>query len=76
IYAARGEKKKAIENLKLIKNRKTNSLWLLTLLKHSPFFDNIRIEPEFADILKEVEAKYLKEHKQAGKLIQEYEKEE
>lgn len=73
IYSARGEKEKAMENLKLLKKRKTYSLGQVTWLKYFPLLDNIRNEPEFADILKDVEAKYQKEHERAGELIKEYE---
>ena len=76
VYAAKGEKRNAIENLKMLKNRQTNNLWLVTCLKNIPFLDNIRDEPEFEDILKDAEAKYLKEHNRAGELIKEYESEE
>jgi hypothetical protein len=71
-YSARREKEKALENLKLLKKRKTYSLGQVTWLKYSPLLDNIRQEPEFADVLKDVEAKYEKEHERAGKLLKEY----
>lgn len=57
IYAVRGENEKAMENLKLLKKRKTYSLSQVTWLKYFPLLDNIRQEPEFADILKDVEAR-------------------
>jgi hypothetical protein len=69
IYAARGEKRKAIENLKFLKKREINPLWLVIDLKQSPYFDNIRNEPEFADVLKDVETKYQKYHQLTGELI-------
>ena len=69
IYAAQGEKRKAIENLKFLKKREINPLWLVIDIKQSPYFDNIRQEPEFADILKDVETKYLQAHLLIGELI-------
>jgi TolB-like protein/AraC-like DNA-binding protein/Tfp pilus assembly protein PilF len=72
IYSVRGEKEKAMENLKLLKKRKTYSLGQVIWLKYFPLLDNIRQEPEFADILKDVEARYQKEHELAGKLLKEY----
>ena len=72
VYSAKGDKRKALDNLKMLKNRKTDYAWLVTWLKYIPFLDNIRDEPEFADILKDVEAKYQKEHERAGKLLKEY----
>jgi tetratricopeptide (TPR) repeat protein len=69
IYSVMGEKRKALDNLKMLKNRKSNYVWLGTYLKSYPFFDFIRDEPEFAEVLKDVEAKYRKEHERAGKLL-------
>lgn len=71
IYSVMGEKRKALDNLKMLKNRKTNNVWLVTYLKYYPFFDFIRNEPEFTEVLKDVEAKYQKEHERAGKLLKE-----
>ncbi|MDP2058270.1 MAG: hypothetical protein Q8J97_00920 [Flavobacteriaceae bacterium] len=72
IYSIMGEESKALDNLKMLKNRKTVPLVTVTHLKYHPFFDNIRDEPEFADVLKDVEAKYQKEHERARKLLKEY----
>ncbi len=69
IYAARGEKEKAIKNLELLKRRTTNPAILLTFLKYWPLYDNIRSEPEFATILIDVETKYEKAHLEIGELI-------
>lgn len=69
IYAARGEKRKAIDNIKFLKKRETNPLWLVIYLKQSPFLDNIRKEPEFATILRDVETKYEKAHLAIGEMI-------
>jgi TolB-like protein/AraC-like DNA-binding protein/Tfp pilus assembly protein PilF len=74
IYAALGEKEKAIENIKMLKKRKANYKWLQTYVKYFPLLDNIRNEPEFAEVLKDVEAKYQKTHLRAGELIKEYER--
>jgi AraC-like DNA-binding protein/TolB-like protein len=69
IYSSRGEKRKALENLKSLKKRETDPLWLVIDLKQSPFLDNIRQEPEFADVLKDVESKYQKVHLLVGQLV-------
>jgi tetratricopeptide (TPR) repeat protein len=71
IYSALNEKEKAIEYLKMLKKRKTDSRFWLLALKEYPMFDNIRNEPEFVDVLKDVEAKYQKEHDRVGKLLRE-----
>jgi hypothetical protein len=72
IYSAKGEKAKALKYLQMLKKRDTNTLWMVTRLKFSPMLDNIRNEPEFADILQDVETKYQKEHERIGKLLREY----
>jgi tetratricopeptide (TPR) repeat protein len=74
IYSIMGEKRKALDNLKMLKNRETDYASLVTYLKYYPFFDNIRDEPEFMDVLKDVETKYQSEHERAGKLLREHEK--
>lgn len=67
VYSIMGDKRKALDNLKMLKNRKTNSIWLVTCLKNYPFFDFIRDEPEFIEVVKDVEAKYQAEHERVRK---------
>lgn len=71
IYAVKGEKEKAIKYLKIFKTREIFSTGDVTSLKNWPMFDNIRNEPEFADVLKYVENKYQRIHKRAEKLLKE-----
>jgi tetratricopeptide (TPR) repeat protein len=71
IYSIWGDKRKALDNLKMLKNRKTDYLFLINYLNYYPFFDFIRDEPEFIEVLKDVEAKYQAEHERAGKLLKE-----
>jgi TolB-like protein len=71
VYAIMGEKRKALDNLKMLKNRKTDYLFLVTYLNYYPFFDFIRDEPEFIDVLKDVETKYQAGHDRVGKLLKE-----
>lgn len=72
IYSALGQKEKAIDYLVQLKNRNINDVWLLTRLKHNPMLDNIRNEPEFAEVVKDVETKYQKEHERVGELLRKY----
>jgi len=37
-------------------------LWMIANIKNDPLFDRIRDEPEFQQIVKDVEAKYQAEH--------------
>src|SRR4030042_696258 len=68
IYSARGETEKALEHLK--KNKSTH-LQTVTIIKFNPMLDNIRNEPEFQTILKEVESKYGDVHQRVGKFLAE-----
>ncbi len=73
IYSTLNQKDKAIEYLVQLKKRNYIDVWLVTRLKYSPMLDNIRNEPEFAEVLKDVETKYQKEHEKVGKLLRELE---
>jgi hypothetical protein len=69
IYAIWGQKKKALEYLRMVENRETCPALMVTYLKYWPLFDNIRNEPEFTDIMNDLEAKYQNAHKYIGELI-------
>jgi TolB-like protein/Tfp pilus assembly protein PilF len=72
VYAFRGEKDKAFENLrKLIESQQSPSSWLLQLIKNDPLLDNIRDEPEFQQIVRDYEAKYQAEHERVRKWLEE-----
>jgi tetratricopeptide (TPR) repeat protein len=71
ISAFRGDKEKAYENLKIFNQRERMPLWVVIFLKTDPLFNSIRNEPEFQQILKEVEAKYQAEHDRVGKWMKE-----
>ncbi len=62
IYAFRGEKDKAYENLKIFNQRQMMAIWLVNLIKNDPLFDGIREEEEFQQIVSDMEAKYQAEH--------------
>jgi len=71
IYALRGEKDKAYENLKIFNQRQMMPLWAVTLIKKDPLFNSIRDEPEFQQIAREIEAKYQTEHERVRKWLEE-----
>ena len=71
VFAFKGEKEKAYENLKIWAKMPVFPLWLVTLIKNDPLFNGIRNEPEFLQIVREVEAKYQAEHERVGKWIEE-----
>jgi TolB-like protein len=71
IYAFRGEKEKAYKDLRIFNQRQQQGLWMVTLIKHDPLFDRIRNEPEFQQIIRDVEAKYQVEHERVRKWLKE-----
>lgn len=71
VYAFKGEKEKALENLRIFNERKTMPFWAVGLIKTDPLFENIRNEPEFQQIVKDVDAKYQAEHERVKKWLEE-----
>jgi hypothetical protein len=43
---------------------------LVTFIKHDPLFDSIKDEPEFQQIVTDVEAKYNTEHERVRKWLE------
>jgi tetratricopeptide (TPR) repeat protein len=71
IYSFRGDKENALKNLKLYSRNKNCELWMLTDMKFDPLLSNIRNEPEFIQIEKEMENKYQIVSAEVGKWIKE-----
>jgi len=71
VYAFRSERDKAYENLRLYNRIQSGSLMNVLLIKNDPLFNNIRNEPEFQQIVKDVEAKYQAEHERVRKWLEE-----
>jgi TolB-like protein/Tfp pilus assembly protein PilF len=71
IYAFHGQKEKAYENLRTWATIPVPPLWWVVLIKNDPLFDSIRDEPEFQQIVRDVEAKYQAEHERVRKWLEE-----
>jgi TolB-like protein len=71
VYAFKGDKDKAYENLKIFNQRQRIQLWMVNLIKNDALFDNIRNEPDFQQIVRDVEAKYKAEHERVRKWLEE-----
>jgi tetratricopeptide (TPR) repeat protein len=69
-YSILGDRKKAYENLKLWSRIPNCPMWWLTYLKNDPLFNKIKDEPEFQQIVKDVEAKYQAEHERVRKWLE------
>jgi TolB-like protein len=71
VYAFLGEREKAYENLKVFNQRKIMAFWASSLIKVDPLFDSIRNEPEFQQIVRDIETKYQAEHERVRKWLEE-----
>jgi tetratricopeptide (TPR) repeat protein len=67
VYAFMGEKKKAYENLRIFNQVQQVPLWMVILIKSDPLFVTIRNEPEFQQIVMDVETKYKVQHERVRK---------
>jgi TolB-like protein/AraC-like DNA-binding protein/tetratricopeptide (TPR) repeat protein len=70
IYAFRGDKRKAYENLNKMNNGQIAGLDEVTLIKMDPLFNSIRNEPEFKKIVSKMEVSYQAEHERVGKWLE------
>ncbi len=71
IYAFLGDRDKAFENLRVVNQRERMPIWIIPNTKHDPLFDSIRDEPEFQQIVEDMEAKYQAEHERVRKWLEE-----
>jgi TolB-like protein len=71
LYAFKGEKDKAYNNLRVFNQIQRVPLWMANLIKTDPLFNSIRNEPEFQQIFKDIEAKYQAEHERVRKWLEE-----
>jgi TolB-like protein/Tfp pilus assembly protein PilF len=71
VYAFRGEKDKAYKNLRMYNQSQRITLFMAMTIKSDPLFASIRNEPEFQQIVRDVEAKYQAEHERVRKWLEE-----
>jgi tetratricopeptide (TPR) repeat protein len=72
VYAFRGDIDKAYENLRIFNQRQQGEgLWMVHLIKTDPLFNSIRNEPEFQQIVRDVEARYQALHERVRKQLEE-----
>ncbi len=70
-YAFLGKKDKAYEHLRKFNQSRVFTLWNVTTIKNDPLFKSIRNEPEFQEIVKDMEAKYQAEHERVKRWLEE-----
>ena len=71
VHAFLEEREKAYEDLRRFNQRATNHSWMASLIKIDPLFDSIRDEPEFQQIVRDVEVKYEAEHERVRQWLEE-----
>jgi TolB-like protein/Tfp pilus assembly protein PilF len=71
IYAFRGDRDKAIENLRKFNQRKWMNFFIYRFIKEDPLFESIRDDPEFQEIVGDIEGKYHAEHERVKKWLEE-----
>jgi len=71
VYAFRGDKEKAYEYLRIYNQTPVVSLWMMKIMQKDPLFDSLRDEPEFQQILQDVETKYQAEHERVRQWLEE-----
>ncbi len=71
VYAFMGDRDKAYENLRVLARIPVYPIWWVELIKEDPLFDSIKDEPEFQQIVRDVESKYQAEHERVRKWLEE-----
>jgi len=71
VYAFRGEKDRAIENLRNFNKLQVIPGFMMPFIRYDPFLDGIRDEPEFQQIVDDMEAKYQAEHERVRQWLEE-----
>jgi hypothetical protein len=71
VYAFTGETDEALANLQMFNQRLRMPLWVVTLIKNDPLLNSIRNEPEFQQIVRDIEVKYQAEHERVRKWLEE-----
>jgi TolB-like protein/Tfp pilus assembly protein PilF len=71
VHAFLGDRDKAFENLRQLNQWEIMPQRMVAYFKDDPMLDSIRDEPEFQQILRDVEAKYQAEHERVRKWLEE-----
>jgi hypothetical protein len=71
IYAFKGQKEKAYKHLNTWHQEQKVCMSEILRIRYNPLFDNIRHEPEFQKIDKEIEVKFQAEHERVKQWLEE-----
>jgi len=70
MYSLKGDREKAYKYLRKFSKIKVCPLFLITDMKYSPIYDNLRNDMEFKILFRDMELKYLAEHERLRGLMQ------
>lgn len=73
LYAFRGEKEKAYQELRTFNQIIIPPLWMVSLIKNDPMFEKIRNEREFQEVINDIEIKHQKAHDRTASQLIDYE---
>jgi len=73
LYACLGEYDETYKYLNLLSQKQHIAAWIVSRMKFSPYFETIRDEPEFQQIVRDMEAKYQAEHERVRQWLEENE---
>ena len=68
-YSYKRNTEKALEQLRLFSQQDNYHYWIILFLKIDPLADNIKGQPEFKKILRDIESKFQKNHRRIKTLL-------
>ena len=71
LFAFQGNKEKAYEYFDQLNKQQKMPLWMVTCITNDPVFDSLRGDPQFQQIVRDVEAKYEAEHERVRQWLEE-----
>jgi tetratricopeptide (TPR) repeat protein len=71
IYAFREKKEQAFSCLSSFSKKEKHPIWMVNLIKSDPLFNSIRDEPDFQQIIRDIETKYQAEHERVRQWLEE-----
>jgi tetratricopeptide (TPR) repeat protein len=70
-YSYHGDREKALEHLRLFSQQKSFNFIIFPFLRIDPLLDSIKDDPEFQEILSEMEEKTMDHHQRVRKILRE-----
>jgi hypothetical protein len=71
VHVFDGDNQKAIEHMKLFTEQENYHYWTILFFEIDPMMDEIKTDPEFMKIFKDIESKFWNNHKQIKASLEE-----